>query len=244
MPKHCQTFHHEKLGLDDIGGDSPVVVFTEFILLNRDSSLNGPRLSLHAQVFVATQQLESTAWHPSGKKMMSSHNDGSYIVWRVTADDGGGETPAKSEPSASTPYGPFPCKAITKILWNATDDESVFLLFLVSLVISLQFYSLPVVFLVITGCDCILLGLRLLRMILCRQSSELSRLTNWVLGFYSIQFKFPGLSQNLAESKPMYNVIGFWMLKWNLFVETSVFVPVPLPNPFSILNLLLRSIHF
>jgi len=75
------------------------------------------------QTFVASQQLESATWHPSGQQLMSSHNDGSYIIWRVNEDEGKSTT--KSEPSASTPYGPFPCKAINKILWNESDEEDM-----------------------------------------------------------------------------------------------------------------------
>ena len=77
--------------------------------------------SWNVQTFVASQQLESATWHPSGQQLMSSHNDGSYIIWRVNEDEGKSTT--KSEPSASTPYGPFPCKAINKILWNESDES-------------------------------------------------------------------------------------------------------------------------
>lgn len=90
------------------------------------------RKSLSAdQTFVASQQLESASWHASGKKFTSSHNDGSYIIWNVNVTEEEGPAPdvaaVKSDPSATTPYGPFPCKAINKILWsgNGEDEEGV-----------------------------------------------------------------------------------------------------------------------
>ena len=41
---------------------------------------------------------------------MSAHNDGSFVVW---------STQGSAEPlePPNTPYGPYPCKAITKIEW-------------------------------------------------------------------------------------------------------------------------------
>lgn len=58
-----------------------------------------------AQTFVSTQQLESIYW-VSDTRFVSSHNDGSYAFWGV-----GNET----IPESTTLYGPFPCKAVTKI---------------------------------------------------------------------------------------------------------------------------------
>lgn len=63
------------------------------------------------QTYVSTQQLESICWEESGEKFVSSHNDGSYAFWDASI----GSKPIE-EPS--TPYGPFPCKAITKLLWR------------------------------------------------------------------------------------------------------------------------------
>lgn len=56
----------------------------------------------------------------SGEHFTSSHNDGSYVTWEVGG--AGGERPLK-EPV--TPYGPYPCKAITKLLnrTTTTGDE-------------------------------------------------------------------------------------------------------------------------
>nr|CAG4640608.1 EOG090X00I4 [Eulimnadia texana] len=68
------------------------------------------------QTFVASQQLESVSWKPNGEQFMTSHNDGSYIVWSLKQSEEAAD--GKSEPAATTPYGPFPCKAINKIIWR------------------------------------------------------------------------------------------------------------------------------
>ncbi|GAB6025766.1 UDP-N-acetylmuramoyl-L-alanyl-D-glutamate--2, 6-diaminopimelate ligase, variant 4 [Chamberlinius hualienensis] len=71
--------------------------------------------------YVGTQQLESVCWHPKGERFMSSHNDGSYITWTSS-------NPSKPEDGPVTPYGPFPCKAVTKLLWRTAkgDDFIIF----------------------------------------------------------------------------------------------------------------------
>lgn len=71
--------------------------------------------------YVGSQQLESVCWHRKGDRFMSSHNDGSYIIW-TTAH------PSKPESGPVTQYGPFPCKAINKILWRSakSDDFIIF----------------------------------------------------------------------------------------------------------------------
>lgn len=73
------------------------------------------------QTFISTQQLESICWHRSGSRFSSSHNDGSYAIW----DAGVGERPSE-EPT--TVYGPFPCKAVRKLLWRHAkkDDYMIF----------------------------------------------------------------------------------------------------------------------
>ena len=68
------------------------------------------------QTYNATQQLESLCWHRNGEEFLSAHIDGSYIVWNV-ADS---STPKES---ALTPYGPFPCKAISKVEWKTSKSE-------------------------------------------------------------------------------------------------------------------------
>ncbi|XP_049868986.1 lethal(2) giant larvae protein isoform X2 [Pectinophora gossypiella] len=65
--------------------------------------------------FVSNQQLESLCWNDEGEHFTSSHNDGSYVTWEVAG--AASDRPLK-EPV--TPYGPYPCKAISKIL-NRTD---------------------------------------------------------------------------------------------------------------------------
>ena len=57
--------------------------------------------------------MESLSWNEDGQRFISSHNDGSYITWNII-----NELTSHSN-SSKLPYGPFPCKAITKILWNS-----------------------------------------------------------------------------------------------------------------------------
>ncbi|XP_050670645.1 lethal(2) giant larvae protein [Leptidea sinapis] len=67
--------------------------------------------------FVSNQQLESLCWNDEGDHFTSSHNDGSYVTWEVAG--AASDRPLK-EPI--TPYGPYPCKAITKILNRTSLD--------------------------------------------------------------------------------------------------------------------------
>ncbi|XP_069050580.1 LLGL scribble cell polarity complex component 2 isoform X2 [Lepisosteus oculatus] len=73
--------------------------------------------------FLGTQQLESVWWTQDGH-IFSSHNDGSYCQWTVASGDDQPE-PDKQE----TPYGTFPCKAITKIVQLPTKQGLPFLIF-------------------------------------------------------------------------------------------------------------------
>ncbi|XP_045497069.1 lethal(2) giant larvae protein homolog 1 isoform X1 [Colias croceus] len=71
--------------------------------------------------FVSNQQLESLCWNDEGEHFTSSHNDGSFVTWEVAGASS--DRPLK-EPV--TPYGPYPCKAITKILnRTSVDGEEV-----------------------------------------------------------------------------------------------------------------------
>ncbi|RXN10122.1 lethal(2) giant larvae -like protein [Labeo rohita] len=63
------------------------------------------------QHFLGTQQLESVWWMEDGANILSSHSDGSYCQWTVT-----GEDPQTEPEKQETPYGAFPCKAISKII--------------------------------------------------------------------------------------------------------------------------------
>uniref|UniRef100_A0AAR2K8F8 LLGL scribble cell polarity complex component 2 n=1 Tax=Pygocentrus nattereri TaxID=42514 RepID=A0AAR2K8F8_PYGNA len=76
------------------------------------------------QHFLGTQQLESVCWMEDGGNILSSHSDGSYCHWTVTGKDPQTE-PEKQE----TPYGSFPCKAISKILQISTRQGPPFLIF-------------------------------------------------------------------------------------------------------------------
>lgn len=64
------------------------------------------------QTFISTQQLESVHW-VSETRFVSSHNDGSYAFWSPGSD---------SMLESTTLYGPFPCKAVSKILVYPTAE--------------------------------------------------------------------------------------------------------------------------
>jgi lethal(2) giant larvae protein len=69
--------------------------------------------------YAAGQGVESLCWHATGTKFMSSHNDGSYVVWSAVAEEGM-RGPALAP---NIPFGPFPCKPIDKCLWKVTSDS-------------------------------------------------------------------------------------------------------------------------
>uniref|UniRef100_A0A3B3UM15 LLGL scribble cell polarity complex component 1 n=1 Tax=Poecilia latipinna TaxID=48699 RepID=A0A3B3UM15_9TELE len=77
------------------------------------------------QLFLGKQQLESLVWERSGSLFVSSHNDGGYAVWPVTSGNACTHQPV----SSTIPYGPFPCKAINKILWRTSQTGSPVLLY-------------------------------------------------------------------------------------------------------------------
>ncbi|XP_028843051.1 lethal(2) giant larvae protein homolog 1 isoform X2 [Denticeps clupeoides] len=71
----------------------------------------------HVDNLFLGKQLESLVWERSGNTFVSSHSDGGYLVWTVNSS-----TPCTHQPTTSTiPYGPFPCKAVNKILWRTTE---------------------------------------------------------------------------------------------------------------------------
>ncbi|XP_014664113.1 PREDICTED: lethal(2) giant larvae protein homolog 1-like [Priapulus caudatus] len=67
------------------------------------------------------QDLESICWVRGGEKFVCTYADGSYIIW--TLEDG-----VKSLQTATTPYGPFPCKPITKVDYKTAPGDA-FLIF-------------------------------------------------------------------------------------------------------------------
>ncbi|KAM4844097.1 lethal(2) giant larvae protein homolog 1 isoform 4-T4 [Thomomys bottae] len=76
-------------------------------------------------VFLGNQQLESLCWGRGGGTIISSHSDGSYAIW--STDTGSSSTPQPT--LLTTPYGPFPCKAINKILWLNCESGGHFIIF-------------------------------------------------------------------------------------------------------------------
>ncbi|XP_014111397.1 PREDICTED: lethal(2) giant larvae protein homolog 2 isoform X3 [Pseudopodoces humilis] len=74
--------------------------------------------------FLGSQQLENLYWQRDGSKFISCHSDGSYTQWPVSSDS------RQSEPLENTvPYGPFPCKAISKIYWQTTKNGLPYIIF-------------------------------------------------------------------------------------------------------------------
>ncbi|XP_042521369.1 LLGL scribble cell polarity complex component 2 isoform X3 [Dipodomys spectabilis] len=75
--------------------------------------------------FLCSQvQLENVTWQRDGRLIVTCHSDGSYCQWPVSSDA------QQSEPlRSSVPYGPFPCKAITKIFWLTTRQGLPFTIF-------------------------------------------------------------------------------------------------------------------
>ncbi|KAM7146377.1 LLGL scribble cell polarity complex component 2 isoform 1-T1 [Macrochelys suwanniensis] len=83
--------------------------------------LHNKRVSHH---FLGSQQLESLFWQKDGRQIISCHYDGSYAQWPVSNDN------RQPEPLESkVPYGPFPCKAISKIYWQTTKNGLPYIIF-------------------------------------------------------------------------------------------------------------------
>lgn len=74
--------------------------------------------------FVSNQQLESVCWHKNGTEFTSSHNDGSYMSWDLSMTIG-----KEKFKEPVTLYGPYACKAVTKILKRtSTTGEEITIL--------------------------------------------------------------------------------------------------------------------
>ncbi|NXU72815.1 L2GL2 protein, partial [Oreotrochilus melanogaster] len=74
--------------------------------------------------FLGSQQLENLYWQRDGTKFISCHYDGSYTQWPVSSDN------RQPEPLENVvPYGPFPCKAISKIYWQTTKNGLPYIIF-------------------------------------------------------------------------------------------------------------------
>jgi lethal(2) giant larvae protein len=69
-------------------------------------------------VFITAQRLESVSWLPCGQRIVSAHNDGSYVGWNLT------DSPLTPSEPANTAYGPFPCKPINKLYAYCDPDSN------------------------------------------------------------------------------------------------------------------------
>ena len=67
------------------------------------------------KTYYANQQLEAISMQTDGTQFISAHNDGSYILWSA-------ETGTEPIEPPNTPYGPYPCKAISKIHRDLDQD--------------------------------------------------------------------------------------------------------------------------
>ncbi|XP_071968516.1 LLGL scribble cell polarity complex component 2 isoform X3 [Engystomops pustulosus] len=76
------------------------------------------------QRFLGTQQLENIFWCRDAQQIISCHNDGGYSQWEVT-----GEHIQQSPMENKVPYGPFRCKAISKITWLTSRRGSPYIVF-------------------------------------------------------------------------------------------------------------------
>ncbi|CAH1129271.1 unnamed protein product [Ceutorhynchus assimilis] len=73
--------------------------------------------NIASKTFISNQQLESLCWKDE-QHFFSSHNDGSYMEWDINQS----EKPC-GEPVS--PYGPYSCKAIPKIMTREWEGESL-----------------------------------------------------------------------------------------------------------------------
>ncbi|KAH0632032.1 hypothetical protein JD844_020056 [Phrynosoma platyrhinos] len=78
-----------------------------------------------SHLFLGNQQLESLAWERSGRTIVSSHSDGGYAVWSAAS----GSTKTQQPATSTIPYGPFPCKAINKIVWQTCESGGHYIIF-------------------------------------------------------------------------------------------------------------------
>lgn len=63
--------------------------------------------------FVSSQDVESVSWNPNCRQFISAHEHGSLSVWNIPDNED-----ADVVQETSTPFGPFPCKAIRKVEWH------------------------------------------------------------------------------------------------------------------------------
>lgn len=88
-----------------------LVGYNRGVIVLWDDNSNSP-----THTYNTSQQLESVSFFRDGNEFLSVHSDGSYVIW-------GAAEAARPKDLASTPYGPFPCKAINKMVWKSAKPE-------------------------------------------------------------------------------------------------------------------------
>ena len=63
--------------------------------------------------FKASQDLEGLYWHSDATQFISAHEHGNLSIWSIPEKEYG-----ETVQDCTTPYGPFPCKAIRKVEWH------------------------------------------------------------------------------------------------------------------------------
>nr|CAB3263448.1 lethal(2) giant larvae protein homolog 1 [Phallusia mammillata] len=118
IPDHYKT--GKALGLVEAIAEHPSNPSQILIGYNRGLIVLWDDSSQSVESFYLSEKgLESISWLSNSKEFMTAHTDGYLCTWRLES----------SSPHTSyIPYGPFPCKAITKILWKSsrTDHYRIF----------------------------------------------------------------------------------------------------------------------
>lgn len=92
--------------------DKFLVAFSCGLIVLWDTSSNKAQ-----HTYNASQQLESVVFNNDGTEFMTTHSDGSYILWATNES-------AKPKDNPIMPYGPFPCRAITAVNWKIGNTGS------------------------------------------------------------------------------------------------------------------------
>ncbi|GAB1609901.1 lethal(2) giant larvae protein homolog 2-like isoform X3 [Argonauta hians] len=98
----------EAISVHPTNPDKFLIGFNRGYIVVWDNKINNAERSYNA-----CQQVESLAWHRNGRDFITTQADGSYLKWST-------EESSSPKENSITPYGPFPCKAISKIQWKSS----------------------------------------------------------------------------------------------------------------------------